>query len=684
MPRRTASPLPGPRKPFRLLRWLLLVAAVGLVAAVVGLYLFGRSGRVRPAASPEGDRLAPQGEITMVGEGFEFTHTEGARRVFKIRGESVRADRAGTVFLEGVGLTLYDEEGQAYEVSSRSATFNRESREARLDGEVVLRGPGPTEIASEGVELRERGEVLLSTAPVAFRYQQLEGRAERMRVVRPENLYVLSGEVEVKSRSGVAPAASLVARQLVFERNRHHIRADGSVEIVRGDDRLNAHRVAAYLDEEDETMIFVRARGEVSGRMASRDGGGGRPVSFRAQSFSLLRDLEGVLQSGELEGSRDERVQIDAPTPEGTIQRLTAGFATVGFRDGQLASAEAFNGPWLAELAAGDGRKVLRALSGRRLQATFTAAGRLATMGADEAIDYRDERVHARGDSTRFDLATGKGHLTGDPVHLSTDRGEIYTPRADYDRNSGMIEAHEGVRALIEEAGELGLAGTPFAEGEGPVRVESREGFFREEPRGALFRGKVRAWQGKNLLLADELRADQAGSGQKLTASGAVRTVWVPEERPGRPAGPAGGGPLEVTARSLQYDEAEEELIYQGDVRAEQQDRVLDCRRLVVELTAEGEAERLTCSGDARLDDRVAGNKARGDVAVYDLVSRTVTMTGDPVRLEKADGATVAGGRVVYSLDTGTARVIQGPTTGSSEAAPPATPAPPGPGAEPR
>jgi lipopolysaccharide transport protein LptA/LPS export ABC transporter protein LptC len=669
------------RRPFRRFRWLLLAAFVLLGAAVVALYLFGRAGRPRPAPLADGGGASPEGEITLVGEGFEFTHTEGARRVFKIRGQSVRADRAGTIYLDGVGLTLYDEDGTAYEVSSREASFNRDSREARLEGEVVLSGPGPTQLATEGLELRERGELLVSTAPVRFRYQDLEGRADRLRMFRPDDLYVLAGDVRVVSREGIVPPTRLSTQQLLFDRPRHQVRAEGDSEIVRAGDVVRAFRIAAFLDERDEQMIYVRARGEVSGEVAADVEGGRRPVRFEAQSISLLRDPQGVPQSGELEGGRNLPVRIDAPTPEGVVQRLTAGFATVGFRDGVLATAEAFNGPRLVELAPG-GRRVLRELSGRRLEAAFAGDGRLSTMRADEAVRYRDDRLRAAGDHARFDLASGKGTLTGKPVHLTTDRGELYTPRADYYRTTGLIEAREGVRALIQDAAEMGLGGTPFAEGDGPVRVEAREGFFREEPRGVLFRGEVRAWQGANLLLTDELfgeqvGADRATAAQRLTATGSVRSVWVPEERAPRPGQPAAAGPLEVTARTLRYDKTAEELIYEGDVRAEQQQRVLECRRMVVELTARGEAERMTCTGAARLDDRQAGNRARGETAVYDLAARTVTMTGAPVTLTKADGATVAGGRVVYSLDSGTARVVSTPGAAPPAAAPPAVVPPP-------
>jgi lipopolysaccharide export system protein LptA len=86
----------------------------------------------------------------------------------------------------------------------------------------------------------------------------------------------------------------------------------------------------------------------------------------------------------------------------------------------------------------------------------------------------------------------------------------------------------------------------------------------------------------------------------------------------------------------------------------------------------------MTCTGAAQLDDRRLGNTARGEGAVYDLTSRTVTMWGEPVVLRKSDGAVVEGHRVVYSVDSGKARVV-----GEEKPAVVPAPAPPLPAAEP-
>src|SRR5688572_29419922 len=113
---------PTPRRPpLRAIRRLLLATLVLVIAVVVGLFLFGRAGRqpVQTVPLEPGDDGGARGEdVTLIGEDFDYTYTEGKRPLFRIRGESIRADRYGTIFLDGVGLTLYDDRGRAYEVQS--------------------------------------------------------------------------------------------------------------------------------------------------------------------------------------------------------------------------------------------------------------------------------------------------------------------------------------------------------------------------------------------------------------------------------------------------------------------------------------------------------------------------------------------------------------------------------------
>ena len=89
------------------------------VLALVGLYLFGRAGRTAPPPREEPglEEESPGGEITLIGEDFDFTHSEAEQPVFRIRGESVRADREhGSAYLSVRALeVLRDEAALAVE-----------------------------------------------------------------------------------------------------------------------------------------------------------------------------------------------------------------------------------------------------------------------------------------------------------------------------------------------------------------------------------------------------------------------------------------------------------------------------------------------------------------------------------------------------------------------------------------
>ena len=187
--------------------------------------------------------------------------------------------------------------------------------------------------------------------------------------------------------------------------------------------------------------------------------------------------------------------------------------------------------------------------------------------------------------------------------------------------------------ALIEVTLEDGgtLEGGPFRGGgdRGPVRVDAREAFFRDEPRSFLFRGDVRAWQGESLVLAEWLRGDEEE--HKLTAGGGVRTVIVPE--PDTSEAARAESPTEVTAQEMTYLEEQGLLIYERDVVSEQDRRRLSCDRLQVTLAESGETEELVCTGDVRLVDAATGNDARADKAVYLPGERRIELTGTPIAI---------------------------------------------------
>src|ERR1041385_3285823 len=112
------------------LRRLLLVALLLLVSALVGLFLFGRAGqaRERKKVPREGTDEIDEG-VKLVGQDFAFTFMNGNKPVFRIRGASIRMEQDEVLYLDQVGLTMYDERGQAYEAESQSASYNRTTNE---------------------------------------------------------------------------------------------------------------------------------------------------------------------------------------------------------------------------------------------------------------------------------------------------------------------------------------------------------------------------------------------------------------------------------------------------------------------------------------------------------------------------------------------------------------------------
>ena len=101
------------------------------------------------------------------------------------------------------------------------------------------------------------------------------------------------------------------------------------------------------------------------------------------------------------------------------------------------------------------------------------------------------------------------------------------------------------------------------------------------DPPAFTFLGSVRAWRDQNLLLAEQLRGDQAT--QEMSASGGVRTVWFSEPR-STSSSPGSPESIEVAAEYLTYRQANSTIIYSGNVQVDKDQMKLTCRELEVEL----------------------------------------------------------------------------------------------------
>lgn len=129
--------------------------------------------------------------------------------------------------------------------------------------------------------------------------------------------------------------------------------------------------------------------------------------------------------------------------------------------------------------------------------------------------------------------------------------------------------------------------------------------------------------------------------------------------------------PVDFAADRIEVQDRADRVVVSGNVQVTQADLRLTSSRLTVAYRREGgvEINRMDAMGDVvvtRGDER-----ARGDVAIYDLDRRLITMIGN-VELTQGSGR-LRGGRLVIDLTNGRSTVDgrpSGPATPGSQTAP--------------
>ncbi|MEA2599557.1 MAG: hypothetical protein QOF89_549 [Acidobacteriota bacterium] len=687
------------------LRKLILVAVALIVVAVGALFLFGRAGqrREKPPSLDEKDSQGGKG-MSLIGEDFDYTFTEREKPLFRIRGTSIKADREGTLYLENVAVTLYDKQGRVFHVESKNASFNRESNEGKLNGEVFLKGPDELELRTDHLDLQDKGNVVVSQGAVDIRYLgRYIIKAGRMRIDMGEELYQLQGGADLKSIPGIEPPVQLTAQRFVYERAKRWLRIEGGANLRRGADWMAAQRVYSNVNADESGLAFVHAQWEVHGETRAALQAAAGPaapertrVRFSGKALAVVLEPQGKEpRHVELEAPGEGRATMEALGP-GVVRTLTAKRHIEGtLENGVLNNAQAFGSVEIQENAHLPGKPATqRQANGQTANAGFRPDGQLATVELNNNVVYRDVSgsgggVTATGNRGTLDMDQGRGEFFGTPVTVTSDRGTLEAPHMVYNTDNQIVSARDGVKARLQKVEETALAGTPLSKGEGPVNVVSQEAFWRQQPSSFVFRGDVRAWRGDNVLLAPELRGDKAAD--QLNATGGVKTIWYPTEEqstqtPGKApaataikpaatpatgpaAGPAQRNPIQVVSSEMSFQQKAGVLIYTGNVRVDQEGKTLACQKLQVDLDDKKQAKSMVCTGDTKLNDPQAGRTITGQRAVYHVADKQIEVFGDPVTMKDKDGNQIRGKRAIYAMDTGKVEV-----KGKDETAPAVTP----------
>ncbi|REJ82103.1 MAG: hypothetical protein DWQ36_04310 [Acidobacteria bacterium] len=666
-------------------------------------------------SSVPGDLRGDDTDAAVVSTGFRKTFEQEGRTLFEIAGERLLADREDNVFLEGVELSFSRADG-LYRIYSRKAEYNQVRGEARLEGEVVVVDPGGMKLYTEWLELSHNGNLLETSRGTRFELgADLVGRATHFRMDFVEETVLLRGGVLVRSRDGVEPALRLRAQEVLYLQANRLARAQGRVVVRRGPDELRSERLSLYLDEVEDIVRYVRALWKVRGLVAAssiaaleedvgargaasaagaRSGAEadelddlafedeteedettgsedellpGSGARFRGASLALALNRRSEIESLDLEGVRKLPAVFAADDGSGLTRRVTASGIRVGFDERKPRSIDALGDVELVELDNAAPDRPLREATAKSLHAEFDGAGKLALAELRDAVTLREGDLRAVAARAEMQLVQDRIELIGAPeVELFSDQGELRAPRVTFNQDTGLLLARGGVRSELAPATGA-VARGPLGDGDEPVRVEAQEALLRRGSSEFLFRDQVRAWSGASVLFADQLRGSSDGT--ELAASGGVRSLLTTSAQARAEAGatagdaadgrqasdlePTGPRQIEVTSDILTYSEASEELVYQGEVVALQNQRRISCDRMEVELDANQNADKMHCLGSARIVDPASSRTIRAERAEYDLSRGEVILFGEPLTLEDPAVGKVAGYRLWYSMESG-------------------------------
>ena len=645
------------------MRWILLGLLLAAGAAVLRIYLVRDTEAPTPRPVPaDPGRPFESSDVVLAAEGFEYEVIDEGVTLFFIRSNRMISDRQGRFVLDEVELRMEEDNGDLYTISSARAVYDLTSRDATLEGSVVMAGPDGTELRGEAFDLQQGGRILVSTAaPVAYRLPgAYSGSADAVRLNLQRNSLLLTGQVAIESPPGAEPPVQLTAERMLYREEEGMLRSEGGVSFTRGNDRLTSRRLSVTFDSGGGSVggiRFIQGRWQVTGRL-SLDAGSERSslLEFEAAQMGVAFDATGnQVESIVLEGG-ETVVLMRLDNGAGVLQTLRSKTIFTAFTDGEVSSIETFLPAVLEEGLARPGAPPLRRLCGDALEARVGSDGSLGRVRLEGAVDYQDAELSASGDRLEGD-PEDRIRLTGTPARLLAEDDEVEAREIVYSRSDGSLRATGGVRALG-----LQRSGVELASGDdrAPVLVTADEATWTEEPPEVAFLGEVRAWQGDSFLLADRLRIFE--DGEVLEGEGGVKTVWKPRlEDEGKRQ------PMEVNAEEFVYRRQQRQLNFSGSVRAHEAGRTLGCEELEILMDTEGQIESLLCAGDVVVDDPLNGRTVRGSEAFYTPADRLVVISGVPVVLKQRDGTEMEGRRLRYDLDTGEVRMLSEPRTAEPE-----------------
>jgi hypothetical protein len=227
----------------RLSAVLLVVALAGVAALAVirARALKGLVGGVSPPSA--GEDAGGGGEAVSVYSGFEYTESVAGKILFALSSARTLGLASGWHQIEGVHLQFYNKGIGGAVLTCDSASFNKETRDAKLSGAIHFEFPDGGFVTTERGVFDASSRVFSTETDVVFSGGGAIGRARKAVYLLTDDVLTLE-DVVVRLAAG----GSLRAPQVVYQRGDRRVELPKGCRLDRDGSQLDAPRATVTLE----------------------------------------------------------------------------------------------------------------------------------------------------------------------------------------------------------------------------------------------------------------------------------------------------------------------------------------------------------------------------------------------------------------------------------------------------
>ena len=516
----------------------LIVAVIGIAAAVVVYATMGERTKLVPATAPV--RIDPKAIIESSGNVVQ--QVRGIRQDYLIEAERQLTYEGGATKFVGVKITVRNRGGRDYVVTGREAQAGKNQKALELGGGVQLTASDGFIVKADTATFNQDNGIMTAPGAVTFERDRMTGSGTGMSYDKNADVLSLADQSHVSLRDEHGNVTmEFTSGKSIFDRTAHTLALDGNVHALHGQQVIDAMRGLGRLTENEQHITDIELRGN------SRVAGGGSGVdamSARDMNLHYAKDGES-LEHAQLVGAGAVALtgQNHAPgrqvlgetldlvlAPDGSLTKAT-GHDNVrldlpGSPDSAARSikartldAEGAPGKGLTDAKFADNVEY-REESGKSSSARVARARALTITLADDAINnavftgtvkFEEQGLQAAAGEARYDPTKGSLGLTGVEngvvPRVSDDQVTIDANVIDVALQGRLMKASGGVKTTLR-ASKSKLPG--LLRQDQPANVNANALDYQGASGQAVYTGTATMWQGETAVRADSIAIDQS------------------------------------------------------------------------------------------------------------------------------------------------------------------------------